>query len=1056
MGTITSGTGLISGLDIESLVTQLMAIESKPKTLLEDRVEALTEKQTALTTLQAQILALQVSMASFNKESVFQQKSVTSSLESVITATATKYAEVGNYQFRVKQLASNHQFVSRGYSSLNSSIGTGTLSFEIGQGQVSKATELSFLNGQQGFQRGTLSITDRAGNSAKIDLSTAQTMQDVIDTINANGSAKVTAAVSGDHLVITDLSGGTGNLQISGTPAESLGIAASVAGASLTGEKIFYMTEDTLLKSLNDGNGIRGLNSGDDIKFTLKDGTEIEVDLRSTLREIVGGEDSSNKLKSLNSGQGVRLGTFRITDQNGTSVDIDLTELGEDATLRQVREKIETEAAAKGMNITVAFNSLDHLTITDNSTASGSGDRASHFIIEDLDGGSAAADLGIVDDIAGSNIYGEQIWKMETVGDVMNAINNHWANEGGVLNVSINDAGNGLQITDSSALSGSLIISEMYSSAAEDLGILTAETGVSDPVFSGQRLIGGMNTVLMRSLQGGNGGDGTNRITDGTIQITDRSGASAQISVSANDTLQEVLDKINEAGIQVDASVNTTGNGILLSDSSGGTGNLVIADVSGDVAEKLGIAGDQAVGSIDSGNLQLQYISGATLLADLRQGQGMAAGKITVTDGKGSSAVIDLSQSDTKTVEDVIRKFELSGTNVRARINDTGDGLLLYDVSEGEGLAAIKVAEKGSTTASDLRILGTGQTAEDGKYYIDGSYEFTLDVGGGDDIEDIVSYVNNAGLGLKASIVNDGSGSNPYRISFTSEISGRSGTVYLDAGQTNMTVTDLSQARDAIVLIGEGSEESSLMITSSSNTIENSIKGVTLDLVGTSDEPVTVSVSEDLEAIVTQIESFVSTFNTVMTTIESLDSYNTDTQEQSVLFNEYSVESARRSLVNMVQRTMTDASGSFKRLSQIGIKFTSMTYESGTDESGKTVNYAVAKVPQLEFDEEAFREAYDEDPEGVTELFTKTDTGFGDYIEDQLESLASTSSTSTIKNRLTAMQSSQKLLEDRISYLDVLLEKKETRLYNEFYAMEEALAAMQTQQTALSSLKKSS
>jgi flagellar capping protein FliD len=50
------------------------------------------------------------------------------------------------------------------------------------------------------------------------------------------------------------------------------------------------------------------------------------------------------------------------------------------------------------------------------------------------------------------------------------------------------------------------------------------------------------------------------------------------------------------------------------------------------------------------------------------------------------------------------------------------------------------------------------------------------------------------------------------------------------------------------------------------------------------------------------------------------------------------------------------------------------------------------------------------------------------------------------------MQSNQKLLEDRISYLDEILEAKETRLYNQFYAMEEALANMQSQQSALSNL----
>ena len=44
MGTISAGTGLISGLDIQSLVTQLMEIERKPVTLLNDRIDELTQE----------------------------------------------------------------------------------------------------------------------------------------------------------------------------------------------------------------------------------------------------------------------------------------------------------------------------------------------------------------------------------------------------------------------------------------------------------------------------------------------------------------------------------------------------------------------------------------------------------------------------------------------------------------------------------------------------------------------------------------------------------------------------------------------------------------------------------------------------------------------------------------------------------------------------------------------------------------------------------------------------------------------------------------------------
>jgi len=186
MGTISSGVGLVSGLDIEAIVGSLMEIEQRPRQQLVDRIDVLTAQRTAMMGIQSKVMAMQISAASFNEESVFQQKTVTSSDENIIMASGDKFAAEGIYRFTVKQLASNHHFVSRAYSSLNSSIGSGTLSFEIGQGQIAKATDLSFINGQSGFQRGRINITDRAGNSAEINLTTALTVQDILDEINAN------------------------------------------------------------------------------------------------------------------------------------------------------------------------------------------------------------------------------------------------------------------------------------------------------------------------------------------------------------------------------------------------------------------------------------------------------------------------------------------------------------------------------------------------------------------------------------------------------------------------------------------------------------------------------------------------------------------------------------------------------------------------------------------------------------------------------------------------------------------------------------------------------
>jgi flagellar hook-associated protein 2 len=90
-----------------------------------------------------------------------------------------------------------------------------------------------------------LTITDRNGGNATIDLSGAKSVQDVLDAISNAGGVNVTAKLksSGNGIQIVDDSGGTGNLVIAaGATADALGIAgtfattvAAVDGKNLSG-----------------------------------------------------------------------------------------------------------------------------------------------------------------------------------------------------------------------------------------------------------------------------------------------------------------------------------------------------------------------------------------------------------------------------------------------------------------------------------------------------------------------------------------------------------------------------------------------------------------------------------------------------------------------------------------------------------------------------------------------------------------------------------------------------------------------------------------------------
>src|SRR3970282_726960 len=102
------------------------------------------------------------------------------------------------------------------------------------------------LNGGQGVAAGKIRITDRAGNSADVDLRTARSVDDVLRAINNNADVEVPAEATGDQFRRTDTSGGSGNLRVqevgTGTTAAGLGLSAiNVAADSATGADVFAL-----------------------------------------------------------------------------------------------------------------------------------------------------------------------------------------------------------------------------------------------------------------------------------------------------------------------------------------------------------------------------------------------------------------------------------------------------------------------------------------------------------------------------------------------------------------------------------------------------------------------------------------------------------------------------------------------------------------------------------------------------------------------------------------------------------------------------------------------
>ena len=125
MSGISTGIGLISGINTAELINQLMALEARPITLLQRRVQGIDIQRTAFVGLSAQLLAIRNAATNFNSIAFFNRFNATSTNESIISATAGKNATIGSVTLRVHSLVATHAMVSSGFADPSrTSIGT--------------------------------------------------------------------------------------------------------------------------------------------------------------------------------------------------------------------------------------------------------------------------------------------------------------------------------------------------------------------------------------------------------------------------------------------------------------------------------------------------------------------------------------------------------------------------------------------------------------------------------------------------------------------------------------------------------------------------------------------------------------------------------------------------------------------------------------------------------------------------------------------------------------------------------------------------------------------
>ena len=329
MGISASGVG--SGLDIEGLVTQLMAAERAPldRRLLK-REANITSDISALGSLKGALSSLQASLPAANSLATYEGRNATSSNASALGVGATSKAALGSYSVSIEELAAAQSLAVRNtFTSPSSIVGEGTLTFTFGTtGYTADAgNPVNNLNDSYdsfvakagvasktvsiGSGDSTLSGVRDAINQAEIGVSAAIVNDGngyrlIIssDSSGAENSLAITVADSGDSNN-TDANGlsrlafnssvGTTNVYQTVSASDA---AFTVNGLALTSDKNTVTDAlEGLTLSLNEKTTkpatISVIDNADGIKSAINTFVEGYNGFVTTLDELTGYDDSS-------------------------------------------------------------------------------------------------------------------------------------------------------------------------------------------------------------------------------------------------------------------------------------------------------------------------------------------------------------------------------------------------------------------------------------------------------------------------------------------------------------------------------------------------------------------------------------------------------------------------------------------------------------------------------------------------------------------------------------------------------------------------------------------
>ncbi len=391
---------------------------------------------------------------------------------------------------------------------------------------------------------------------------------------------------------------------------------------------------------------------------------------------------------------------------------------------------------------------------------------------------------------------------------------------------------------------------------------------------------------------------------------------------------------------------------------------------------------------------------------------------------------LNRNESNYKTQRDALSKLRTALTTFESAASalKTGKATMLVNSASfsQEGYATATVGSKaqpGSYQFYVEQLASKQQVAVQG--LADGSLSGTLTLKGQDfdlsgyaTLEEAAKAINaTADLGVQATLVRS---NGQVNLVLTSAESGAANAFAVSlAGNAAATATTLSEAADARIRMGGSFGAGGIELTSSSNTFDNVIDGVSLSvskLHKDGDAALTLTVGQDQSATKAKAKSFVDAFNALMTSFDSLTASGSESSARGALAGDSSVRAIEGRLNTLLR---TDFAGN--SLINFGIS---------ADRNGK-----------LTIDSARFEAAVAKDPAGFEALFTGKDNLL-DSIDKTVAAYTS-SANGMLKNRMDTLDLNLRRTNEQFDKLQQQYDSYYSRYLKQFTSMMQTMQSME-------------